>query len=262
MRSVVMGFKQEELVKYKMDIVDTMILKYFVDFKKSGRMLNEEFCGETYYWVTYEKIALDLPMLYMKKDSVYRRMKRMAEINILKRYTKKSGGTYSFYTIGEVYDNLLAYPSSDKNTEGYGQDSKEVMDKNTEGYGKKVVTKIDKLENSTNNNKYRKDIEIIMDYFDRATGKNFKLYDKQGALALEALFNEGYSVKQIIAVINLKVEQWKGTKIECYIRPKTLFGEKFTGYLAEAINAEENNKCGFKDYSYDELEESLIEWYQ
>ena len=38
------------------------------------------------------------------------------------------------------------------------------------------------------------------------------------------------------AVIDYKVSEWKGTKMEDYLRPETLFGTKFESYLNSVGN--------------------------
>ena len=268
MRNYVMGFKQEELIKYKLDIVDTMILKYFVDFRDSGKMISEVFQGETYYWVNYEKILSDLPILHMKKDTVYRRMKRLAQVKILKRYTKREGGTYSFYNLGEEYENILSKERADEKTEGYENKTYNCKEDITVDYGRETGTNIDNIKN--NNTKYSKnkeDIEYILSYLELKTGKKFKGYDMGSGVLIQKLLNSGYTKKQLIAVIDLKEAQWRNTKLEKYIRPQTLFGEKFTKYLMEAIDNKEREERKDTEYNYPhknfcELEKELLQWYQ
>ena len=50
-----------------------------------------------------------------------------------------------------------------------------------------------------------------------------------------ARLNEGYSLDDFKQVIEKKVNEWKGTEMEKYLRPETLFGTKFENYLNQKI---------------------------
>jgi uncharacterized phage protein (TIGR02220 family) len=50
---------------------------------------------------------------------------------------------------------------------------------------------------------------------------------------IEKWINEGYGFDDFKAVIDKKYNDWKGTKFQQFVRPKTLFGDKFLEYLNE-----------------------------
>jgi uncharacterized phage protein (TIGR02220 family) len=50
---------------------------------------------------------------------------------------------------------------------------------------------------------------------------------------IEKLMKIGYVEKDFMDVINKKYNDWRGTKFEAYLRPSTLFGEKFENYLKD-----------------------------
>ena len=43
--------------------------------------------------------------------------------------------------------------------------------------------------------------------------------------------NEGFNLDDFKRVIDIKVDDWRGTEFEKYLRPETLFGTKFENYL-------------------------------
>lgn len=43
--------------------------------------------------------------------------------------------------------------------------------------------------------------------------------------------SEGYTLDDFKKVVDLKFDEWKATDMSKYIRPETLFGNKFDGYL-------------------------------
>ena len=68
------------------------------------------------------------------------------------------------------------------------------------------------------------------------------------------------TVDDFKVVIDKKVKGWKGTNMEMYLRPETLFGTKFEGYLNEI----ETNKVpkwepkGKRKYDFDALEQEAL----
>jgi hypothetical protein len=107
MKYTLYGFSQNKAIEFGLDLNDLAILRYIVDFKDSKNMSTEVVDGECYYWVKYEGILKELPILKIKKDSIYRRLKTMCKIGILKHKTFKRAGTYSFYTLGPKYIELV-----------------------------------------------------------------------------------------------------------------------------------------------------------
>lgn len=112
MKYTVFGFSQEELIKHKMDLGDAAILRFFVDFRGTGKM-KSEIIGEndqkqSYYWLKYNAVIEDFPLLNMKKDAVYRRMKSLVDKGILiHQHVKNKYGSFSYYEVGPLYESLL-----------------------------------------------------------------------------------------------------------------------------------------------------------
>lgn len=155
MKITIEGFSQIELVKRGLDLQDALILRYFVDFKESGNMYSEIVGTEKFYWVKYEELIENLPILNIKKDTLRRRFFKMAEIGILKQYTKKEKGTWSMYTIGEEFKALI-----DIKLEDYGKNSAGDEEKKSDPCGKKVGTK----NSSFNNSSIKKTQKPITDF--------------------------------------------------------------------------------------------------
>lgn len=108
MKFTYMGFSQKKLVEHGLDLVDAAILRYFIDFKNTGKMVSEKYEGEIFYWVQYEKLLDANPIFKIKsKDALRRRFKKLTDAKILIHYHKQSGGSYSFYGVGENYEELI-----------------------------------------------------------------------------------------------------------------------------------------------------------
>lgn len=111
MKFTYLGFSQQVAVDKGLDLIDLAILRYFIDFKDSGKMVTEVIENEPYYWVKYESIIESNPIFNIKsKESVARRMKKLVDKNILKRHIKKVNGTFIFFSVGEKYKELIGTP--------------------------------------------------------------------------------------------------------------------------------------------------------
>ena len=110
MQNILHGFSQQAACELGLDVVDLMLLRWFVKFKESGNMVEKQIGDETYYWVNYSGVCENYPILNVKKTSIYRHFKKMADKGVLKRYTLKVEGTFSLYNLGEEYEKLLVDP--------------------------------------------------------------------------------------------------------------------------------------------------------
>ena len=74
-------------------------------------------------------------------------------------------------------------------------------------------------------------IEVI-EYLNLKTGSKFKPTTKPYIQAIRSRLKEGYTVDDFKTVIDKKCREWKGTKLEKYLTPKTLFAPShFDTYL-------------------------------
>ena len=76
----------------------------------------------------------------------------------------------------------------------------------------------------------------LIQYLNEKTGSDYKA-DKANAVRVQSLLESGYSPDQLRSVIDKKVDEWYGdSKMRSYLRPSTLFGDKFGEYLAAPIS--------------------------
>ena len=73
--------------------------------------------------------------------------------------------------------------------------------------------------------------KIIIDYLTEKAKKDFKAKSKATQQHINARLKEGFTVDNFKTVIDKKCAEWLGTEFEQYLRPATLFGTKFEGYL-------------------------------
>lgn len=73
----------------------------------------------------------------------------------------------------------------------------------------------------------------IIDYLNKKSNKRFKYNTNKTIKCIRARINEGFDLEDFYKVIDTKVDQWLNTDMEMFIRPATLFSNKFEGYLNE-----------------------------
>lgn len=119
---------------------------------------------------------------------------------------------------------------------------------------KSKVKNINTLSSNLDGGQQKATDEIIF-YLNKKTGKHYKVKTPKTVRLIRARLKEGFTVEDFKAVIEKKCDDWLGNeKMERYLRPETLFGTKFEGYLNETPNNE-------KDYDIPEFED-LIDNYE
>ena len=92
-------------------------------------------------------------------------------------------------------------------------------------------------------NERSKDIySPVVNYLNQQAGTNFKSSSKATQRLIDARVNEKFTEDDFKRVIDNKVKEWIGkTDMQQYLRPQTLFGTKFEGYLNQGRKTEEVN---------------------
>jgi len=132
----------------------------------------------------------------------------------------------------EVMDSKSNNKMTPETIENWGKgqvEDKEVYQQNNN----KITTK-EQQSNTNKNNKKDKNIYIpIIDYLNEKANKNFRPTTKKTQSLINARIKEGFTLDDFKKVIDIKCSQWLDTEMEKYLRPETLFGTKFEGYLNE-----------------------------
>lgn len=80
-------------------------------------------------------------------------------------------------------------------------------------------------------------IQEIISYLNKKAGKSYRAKSKDTTKHIKARLEEGFTVDEFKTVIDKKCAEWLGTEFEQYLRPATLFGTKFEGYLNAPVRA-------------------------
>lgn len=115
-----------------------------------------------------------------------------------------------------------------------------------------VITENNKGKESKGNKNKEDNIFLleIVSFLNEKSGKQFKATSEKTKTLIRARLNENYSLEDFKKVINIKSAEWKGTEMDKYLCPETLFGTKFEKYLNQSasvipINNNQPQKVGF-----------------
>ena len=116
---------------------------------------------------------------------------------------------------------------------------------------KEILTHNNKDMNNINyNNIYSE----VVDYLNQKAGTHYRANTNSTQRHIKARLNEKYTLDDFKTVIDKKVEEWKGTEFEQYLRPETLFGNKFESYLNAQIKNNIGKKPIAREYSKQDLD--------
>lgn len=228
-KEVVVGKKT---VNKKIDCTDLVILRWFVDFYP--KMKKIEVDGKQYAWLTHKKLQEDLPLIDISKRSFIDRMQKLVDFDILEYKLLQEGGTFSLYGFGKNYINLVQSNNTGYDVqlhEGGAIEQHRVVQSNNTGYDVQPANKDISIIDTSNKDKYIKDINTIVEYLNEKAGTHFKAGTKSTQHHIHARLDEGFKINDFKSVIDKKCNDWIGTEFEQYLRPSTLFGTKFESYL-------------------------------
>lgn len=79
-------------------------------------------------------------------------------------------------------------------------------------------------------------VKEIIDYLNSLAGTNYRASSRKTKDLIKARINEGYTLEDFKVVIEKKTREWiNDNKMRVYLRPETLFSNKFEGYLNQPV---------------------------
>jgi uncharacterized phage protein (TIGR02220 family) len=75
----------------------------------------------------------------------------------------------------------------------------------------------------------------IIDYLNQKANRKFSKKAQKTRDLIKARFNEDRTLDDFKHVIDVKCQEWLGTGMEKYLRPETLFSNKFEGYVNQPM---------------------------
>ena len=99
-------------------------------------------------------------------------------------------------------------------------------------------------------------VSEVVQSLNEETGSHYRPTSKATMRHVLARLREGFTVEDCKEVIRKKSEEWGGTDMAKYLRPETLFGPKFEGYL----NAPEDPKAKEMAEWRKSIDEKCADW--
>lgn len=227
MKYTIHGLSQSKLIEAGLDNDDALILSVIKDMYSSKNMQFQIIDGERFIWIDQGYLFSQI-LIIGSQRKLQRKLKALCDENYLERrllFEKDSvKGKFSYINITKKLDSLSEYLPYDKMSQGLRQS------------GIRVTTECRNKDSSirdTNNIIYSR----VIEYLNSKTGKSYKATTKKTQSLIKSRLYEGFNEEEFFKVIDNKVSEWKGTEYEKYLRPETLFGNKFEGYLNQDFRA-------------------------
>jgi len=115
-RFTIEGLNQEQLVAWKLDATDAVLIRWFADFYHGATMTKIEHEGKEYGWLHYQHAIDELPCVGIANKKVLsRRFAKYTACGLMALHIKKSNkGTFSCYHIvPEKWDTLTSKAEGD-----------------------------------------------------------------------------------------------------------------------------------------------------
>lgn len=125
LRHSILGFNQEEVLKLKktitkevrgevkqvelkLDVTDLLIINHLADFPNRKKVTKIILDDKIFFWVSYNTIIEELPIIDIKKQALSDRLAKMVELGILERriQTYGSSANMTFFRIDDLYERL------------------------------------------------------------------------------------------------------------------------------------------------------------
>lgn len=200
--------------------------------------------NEVYYHVSRNLVIEELPLYYNKPDTVYRSFGDLHDRGLIVYRKDGKKDLMKLTEKGKEWNKKLGMKSEKKPE--HGNESEK-----TRNEIRKTSDSNPTNNNINNNNIIDNNIySLVIDYFNKKTGKRYRANTKDVQKLIKARIKEKYTIEDFYKVIDNKVKTWlHDKKMSYYLRPKTLFaGDNFQNYLneSEGENAGSEKTGGFE----------------
>ena len=286
MKYTINGYSQEKLLKNNLDLSDSLILRVLADiYSSNGKKIEYKIMNnDKYMWISYGYLFEQIPVIGSERTLV-RKIDSLIEKGMLKKelVTSKKGikGRFLYISFGEKYFELTEYSNNTKETEERKDEAENIKcqidtnqmtkchepnDKLTSHQMTKCHNKDSSIDNTSINNNILNNIySLVIDYLNEKTertGKEkYSSTSTKTQMLIKARLREKYELEDFKIVIDKKCKEWLGTDMEKYLRPETLFGNKFESYLKQKTATTKKPKFQKQNNDFAVTEEGLKKFY-
>lgn len=199
-------------------------LRYDKELSPNAKLLYGEITAlsneKGYCWATNSYFA---NLYNVKNETISRWISQLIKKGYIKSVIIYKNGTKEIDSRRLYIGNVPI----DENINTYCEKSYNPIDEN-------INTPIDKKVKDNNTSINNTSINIysrVIDYLNKKADTRYRSTTKKNKDLIKARINEGFTEDDFIKVIDNKVKEWANTDMQKYLRPETLFGTKFEGYL-------------------------------
>ena len=229
--------------------INCSILAEHLYFWIKKNMANEVNCYDGRYW-TYNSInAFEELFPYMTKNQIRNALIKLEKegLIITGNYNKSAYDRTKWYAFTDFGFSILQNNKMDfdENKNQTLQNVKPIPDINSDINSDRYIGEFplephDEQEQTIDEDNDSEKIPYndIIDYLNKKTNKHFRPNINKTRSAIKSRWKEGFRESDFKYVIDVKCSQWlNDSQMSKYLRPETLFGNKFESYLNEEINS-------------------------
>ena len=144
------NINQEAIVNSKIDIdvIDAAIIDYVSEIHNWKKVVKMQVETETYYWVSYNLLINQMPLLGLKKDTVYRRIKKLAQIGLILVHPDSQKLGKTFMCLSNKSKDLIFSDTPSDSYHPINNEESEGSDLNPSGYVENPKVLVENSENS------------------------------------------------------------------------------------------------------------------
>lgn len=210
-------------------------------------------------WFTTTNKVLSL-LTGLSRSGIEKARKKLKDLGLIDY--KSNGTNATAYTIRLLCGNDSTQNELQDRLQDRAQDrlqSRDTLVKQNKTKQNKTKKDILSDKSDSVNSKKSKNseaIKTIIDYLNSATDSSYRSTTKSNQKKINARLEEGFTVDDFKKVIDKKNAEWKGTDMAKFLRPETLFGTKFEGYLNAPIS-----KPSGKNWKRNNFEKPVPKWF-
>jgi len=175
--------------------------------------------------------------LGINKDTLTKYMRNLLDAGYIKKEQKKVSGKFA-HNVYTIYDFPESPSTENTMSENYRvrkfpTPKISTTNNNSNSNNNIDLNNIYIVENQENEKQEQIPYQEIIEYLNEKTGKQYRYTTPKTRELIKARWKEGFTLEDFKKVIDNKTLLWKGTEMETYLRPVTLFSTKFESYLNE-----------------------------
>jgi uncharacterized phage protein (TIGR02220 family) len=180
-------------------------------------------------------------IMHLRSDAVEDLCKTCASFALIS-YTRS---TYPSHVINLTIPNFLKYYGKPKKESSKSDVQENRIEENRIEENREDKNKVEQAQQCTPEKSDSIPYQKIIDFLNQEIGTSYKAGSKETQKLINARFKEGFTYEDFTRVIvNKKLEWFNNPEMKTYLRPSTLFGNKFESYLNSPLakDIEEKNK--------------------